>query len=406
MQIVGHRSQRHFAHLPEGVREGLFARAPEPFDVSSPLGDVGTALGATLYLPATRPHLTDDLLRQGARGVVSAVVCLEDAIADSEVEGAQAHTITSLRRLAERLATADATAPLVFVRVRHPEQIVDIATALAEPPAPPVPGGPDVLAGFVLPKFTAASGAGFLQALAHASRAVGRPLLAMPVIESPEVVHLETRHAALAGVAALLARHRDVVPAVRIGATDLCAALGVRRSRELTAYDIGAVAATIYDVVNVLGRADGTGFVISGPVWEYFADRSRLFKPQLRETPFAALTGPDLRHALIDRDVDGLIREIVLDQANGLTGKTVVHPSHVPVVHALSVVSLEEHCDALDVVGQQARGGGVLASGYRNKMNESGPHLAWAERTLVRARMYGVAREQVGPVDLLAALDA
>ncbi|MDQ2757082.1 MAG: HpcH/HpaI aldolase/citrate lyase family protein [Actinomycetota bacterium] len=388
---------QHFHHLTEPVRRGLFAHPPEVFDASSPRHDVGTALGATLYLPATRPHLVDDLQRQGARGVVSAVVCLEDAIADSQVEQGQAHTIASLRSLAERVGDSPATTPLVFVRVRRPEQVVDIAADV---------GDPGVLAGFVLPKFTAASGVGFLQALEQAAQVVGRPLLAMPVIESPEVVHLETRHEVLAGVRALLARHREVVPAVRIGATDLCAALGVRRSRELTAYDIGAVAATIYDIANVLGRADGSGFVISGPVWEYFADRNRLFKPQLRETPFAGLPGPSLRHALLDHDVDGLIREIVLDQANGLTGKTVVHPSHVAAVHALSVVSLEEHSDALDVVGQSARGGGALASGYRNKMNEAGPHLAWAQRTIVRARMYGVAREDVGPVDLLAALAA
>jgi len=388
---------QHFHHLTTSVKSGLFAHLPESFDASNPLDDVGAALGATLYLPATRPHLVDDLERQGARGVVSAVVCLEDAIADSQVEQAQAHTITSLGCLGQRVRVSPMTAPLIFVRVRRPEQIVDIAAGLSHPA---------VLAGFVLPKFTVEAGAGFLQALEQATDLIGHPLLAMPVIESPEVVHLETRHELLAGVAALLARHREIVPAVRIGATDLCAALGVRRSRELTAYDIGAVAAAIYDIVNVLGRADGSGFVISGPVWEYFADRDRLFKPQLRETPFATLPGPSLRRDLLDRDVDGLIREIVLDQANGLTGKTVVHPSHVAAVHALSVVSLEEHSDALDVVSQQARGGGVLASGYRNKMNEAGPHHAWAQRTLVRARMYGVAREHVGFVELLSALDA
>lgn len=392
---------QHFHHLPTAVATGLFAHHPEAFDATSPRGDVGVGLGATLYLPATRPHLADDLARQGDRGLVSAVVCLEDAIADSEVESAQAHTITSLHHLAERVAEpgSSASTPLVFVRVRRPEQVLDIATDLARGRH-----RPDLLAGFVLPKFTAASGVAFLQALEQAAAAIGHPLLAMPVIESPDVVHLETRHEVLAGIKALLADHRDVVPAVRIGATDLCAALGVRRSRELTAYDIGAVAATIYDIVNVLGRADGTGFVISGPVWEYFADRERLFKPQLRETPFVTRSSTGLRHSLLDHDVDGLIREVVLDQANGLTGKTVVHPSHVPAVHALSVVSLEEYSDARDIVEQQARGGGVLASGYRNKMNESGPHLRWAERTLVCARMYGVAREHVGPVDLLAAL--
>jgi citrate lyase beta subunit len=100
--------------------------------------------------------------------------------------------------------------------------------------------------------------------------------------------------------------------------------------------------------------------------------------------------------------MDGLIREVELDKANGLTGKTVIHPTHVPVVHALLVVSHEEYADAADVVAAQATGG-ASASGYRNKMNESKPHLAWARRTMLRAKLFGVARADVAFVDVLAA---
>ncbi len=114
-------------------------------------------------------------------------------------------------------------------------------------------------------------------------------------------------------------------------------------------YDVRVVADVISDVVNVLGRADGTGYVVTGPVWEYFGNHERLFKPQLREAPFEANDADDLRAALLRRDLDGLIREVVLDKANGLTGKTVIHPSHVAVVHALSVVTHEELADARDI---------------------------------------------------------
>ena len=100
-------------------------------------------------------------------------------------------------------------------------------------------------------------------------------------------------------------------------------------------------------------------------------------------------------------NLDGLIREIELDPANGLLGKTVIHPSHVPVVHAMCVVSHEEYLDALDIAGNA--GGGVKASSYGNKMNESKPHRAWAERTLLRARAFGVARPGVSFVELLEA---
>jgi citrate lyase beta subunit len=201
----------------------------------------------------------------------------------------------------------------------------------------------------------------------------------------------------------LLDAHRDLVLAVRIGTTDLSSAYGIRRDRDLTIYDVGVVSEAIADVVNVFGRADGTGFVVTGPVWEYFHNHERLFKPQLRQSPFAAQDAMELRQQIITQHVDGLIRELVLDKANGLLGKTVIHPSHVPVVHALSVVTHEEFVDATDVLGADRLGGGVSASSYRNKMNEAKPHRAWAERTLLRARAFGVAAEGIRLVDLLAA---
>jgi hypothetical protein len=140
----------------------------------------------------------------------------------------------------------------------------------------------------------------------------------------------------------------------------------------------------------------------TGPVWEYFSGGERLFKPLLRESPFIQHDERRLRAQLIAADLDGLIREVVLDRANGLTGKTVIHPSHVAAVHALSVVTHEEYLDAGEVLCTGG-GGGVAASPYGNKMNESKPHTAWAHRTMLRARAFGVAREEISFVDLLGA---
>jgi hypothetical protein len=164
---------------------------------------------------------------------------------------------------------------------------------------------------------------------------------------------------------------------------------------------VRTVADVLADVVNVFARAE-VGYPVSGAVWEYYSAPQRILKPQLRETPFVASAEPRLRAELIAADLDGLIREVLLDRANGLTGKTVIHPTHVQPVHALSVVSHEEYVDALDVAGSAA-GGGVSGSAYRNKMNESKPHAAWARRTLLRADAFGVASPEVSFVDLLAA---
>ena len=384
---------RHFEHLSQAERARLFHRLPQQFDRSADVSTLSVALGATLYMPATRPTIARDLVKQRANGVMSTVLCVEDAIADEDVPAAEANAIAQLQGFAA--GNPDDAAPLVFVRVRQPEQIPSLVERLGD--------AARMLTGFVLPKFTETSGAAFLDALDDSAASSGHRLLGMPVIESPEVLYRESRADALLGIRLLLGKHRPAVLAVRIGATDLCAALGIRRDRDLTIWDVPVVADVIADVVNVLGRADGSGYVVTGPVWEYFSNHERIFKPLLRQSPFDERDGPRLRQELLMRDLDALIREVVLDRANGLTGKTVIHPSHVAAVHALSVVTLEEFSDASDLLGEDMGGGGVRASGYGNKMNESKPHRAWAERTLRRAAAFGVAAEDVTYVDLLAA---
>ncbi|GAA2352395.1 HpcH/HpaI aldolase/citrate lyase family protein [Streptomyces carpaticus] len=353
---------------------------------------LGMALGATLYSPATRPRLAADIRKQQAAGVVSMVLCLEDSISDAEVPGAEENLVRQFARL-EREG-ADDRLPLLFIRVRTPGQITDLTSRLGT--------AVRLLAGFVLPKFTADGGPAFLEALTGAEVMSGRRLLAMPILESPELLHLESRAERLAAAARVLDKYRERIPAVRLGVTDFCSAYGLRRTPDMTAYDVHLVASVIADVVNVFGRADGTGFTVSGPVWEYFRAQERMFKPQLRRSPFSG-RAEGLRASLIEHNMDGLLQEIELDQANGLLGKTCIHPSHVAPVHALSVVTHEEFSDAADILRTGPHGGGVLRSAYTNKMNEVKPHRAWAERTIRRAEVFGVARDGVDFVDLLAA---
>ncbi|GHJ91042.1 ATP/GTP-binding protein [Streptomyces sp. NE5-10] len=386
---------RHFGHIPSAVRSGLFHREPADFTADSPARTLAVALGATLYSPATRPRLADAVRKQAARGVVSMVLCLEDSISDADVQAGEDNLVHEFRDLADGRAAGGPDVPLLFIRVREPRQITDLTDRLGDTVS--------LLSGFVLPKFTEARGGAFLEALTQAERAAGRRLYAMPVLESPELLHLETRAETLAGIASITDKYRDHVLALRLGVTDFCSAYGLRRSPDMTAYDVKVVAHVIADVVNVLGRADGSGFTITGPVWEYFRPGERMFKPQLRRSPFLEGRAEDLRTALIEHDMDGLLREIELDRANGLLGKTCIHPTHVLPVHALSVVSHEEWSDAQDILRPERDGGGVLRSAYTNKMNEVKPHRAWAERTLLRADAFGVAREDVGFVELLTA---
>ncbi|MER7495394.1 HpcH/HpaI aldolase/citrate lyase family protein [Streptomyces pharetrae] len=384
---------RHFGHIAPEVRQRLFHQEPCEFTADSPARLLSAALGATLYSPATRPWLADDILKQAGRGVVSMVLCLEDSIDDADVAAGEENLVRQFADLAGRPGAAEP--PLLFIRVRTPEQIPDLTRRL----------GPAVrlLSGFVLPKFTVERGMPFLEAVAAAEASSGRRLFAMPVLESPELLYRESRVETLEGIFRVVDKYRERVLALRLGVTDFCSSYGLRRAPDMTAYDVQIVASVIADVVNMLGRADGSGFTVTGPVWEYFRVQERMFKPQLRRSPFLEGQAEELRERLIEHAMDGLLREISLDQANGLLGKTCIHPSHVLPVHALSVVSHEEFSDAQDILRPERGGGGVLRSAYTNKMNEVKPHRAWAERTLLRAEVFGVAHEDIGFVDLLAA---
>lgn len=404
---------QHFKALNQTERDRLFLIAPETLDVRTDSSLLAVALGATLYSPANRSDLAKSVLKQTERGCVSIVLCLEDSIPDNDVETAESNLLAALEELGS-LPDPDRSLPLLFVRCRTPEQLLDVGRRAG--------GSLDVVTGFVLPKFENETGRGraFLEALQRLNHETGRtitrsveagtapdrtrrevaPLRAMPIIEDKVMTHVETRHTALANALALVNSFRDLVLCVRIGATDMSSTFGLRRSRDLTIYHVNVVASVIGDVVNIFGRTDDR-WVITGPVWEHFTNKERVLRPLLRATPFSTVNESELRQRLLMDNLDGLIREIELDQANGLLGKTVIHPSHVPVVHSMSVVSHEEYLDALDIVAGLS--GGVQASSYGNKMNELKPHRSWAERTLLRARAFGVANAGISFAELLEA---
>ncbi len=284
---------------------------------------------------------------------------------------------------------------MLFVRPRTPGHLVSLARKYR--------CAIDRVVGACLPKFRLADAEEWFASIARVGEAIGRPFLAMPILEGPEVLHVETRVKELLGVRAVLDAQRDVVVAVRIGATDLCGLLGLRRSLDETIYDLAPLASCIADIVNVFSRSD-SNLVISGPVWEHFVREPRMWKPQLRESLFADGQGStsrsSLRSGLIKQHLDGLIKETVSDRANGLIGKTVIHPSHLLPVNALAVPTYEEWTDACSIA---SRTSGVEASLFRNKMNEAGPHGSWADRVLERSETFGVLADGASFVDLIDA---
>lgn len=377
---------RHFDFLSAAERSALFAVPPQPVRPDADAGQLALALGATFYSPGTRAGLADDARRAASIGTTSHVWCLEDSIPHDAVPWAQANVVRSLGELrdGERL-------PMLFVRVRTPQQVNELVSAAGD--------SARHLTGFVLPKFRPGpEGEAWLEAVEAAAGATGRRLFAMPVLEHEDLGWRESRAEHLHGVRRLLDAHRDVVLAVRVGGTDLCGLFGLRRDRDTTIYDVAVVRDMLADILNTFTRRGD--YVVSGPVWEHFAGNDRLFKSQLRQTPFENNESMRLHRQLVRDDVDELLRECTLDRSNGFLGKTVIHPTHVSVVNALAAVTREEYDDAMVVLAGRGSGG-VVRSPSGGKMNELGPHALWAEQVSARAAVFGVLAEPDGVVNLL-----
>ncbi|MCS1394346.1 HpcH/HpaI aldolase/citrate lyase family protein [Lysinibacillus boronitolerans] len=381
---------QHFATEAETI----FYKKPQPFTKWESPDILSYALGATLYMPASMPTIVSLIRLQKYKQLTSLVIDLEDAVGDAELVDCEAkliEDISELYALYQQKQLLLQELPLLFVRVRHVEQFQKLTTALGKKQ--------EILTGYVFPKFTAEQGARYFELLEQTILENDLILYGMPILESREVLYKESRLEALLNIKAVLHQYRARVLNVRIGATDFCGIYGIRRRMDSTIYDISVIRDCIADIVNILGREED-GFIISGPVWEYF-NNQRVLKPALRVTPFSEKGALDTRKALLDDCLDGLMKEVLMDKQNGIVGKTIIHPSHIRVVHALYAISYEEYLDALSIIENNDGQKGVMKSHYANKMNEIKPHMRWAQRILKQAHVYGVYHESVDFASLL-----
>ena len=388
---------RLFSDLTNLETEHIFYKAPSTFTKNSRKDLLAFALGATLYMPATRPNIHQDLLSKKHSGLTSMVICLEDAIGDEEVELAETLLVEELERLSsdiEKGLLLEDDLPLIFVRIRDYEQLMRLKERIQK--------GFRLLTGIVIPKFSPKAGKQILQEIRSLNES-GISLYALPILETKQVIEKETRLEELVAIKNVVNQFEELILNIRIGATDFCGLYGIRRNSDTTVYDIAVIRDCISDIVNLFSRSDKP-YVISGPVWEYFSSKERMLKPQLRQTPFRERLGQEgieLREELIDKHMDGLIQEILMDITNGLTGKTIIHPSHIRPVQALNTVSYEEYLDARSIVDKADGRIGVMKSAFENKMNEIKPHYHWAQKILLKSEIYGVLNEEYTYVDLL-----
>ncbi|HDT5517393.1 HpcH/HpaI aldolase/citrate lyase family protein [Klebsiella aerogenes] len=294
-------------------------------------------LGATLYMPATRHDIASTIIDGKMKGLRSLVICLEDSVSDSDIN----HALVNLEKLCTQLAHAKATQehrlwPLVFVRPRH----LTMAKQLIE--------NFDLTAidGMVIPKFTHHSLAGWWRAIGSTS------LSMMPTLETEEVFDCEKMRQLAVELSAHPCRARII--ALRIGGNDLMNVISLRRSRNLTLYD--------------------------GPMGYVIKMLVSVFSPY-----HFALTAPVCEH--IDSQ-EIMARELQLDMAHGLVGKTAIHPNQLLTIERALMVTPGEHADALRILNSSQA---VFKS--QGTMCEPATHRNWAAAILARAAHYGIVSE-------------
>lgn len=370
---------RHHKYNPDFK----FISKPEEFNKYTDKEILQYCLGATMYMPGTK-NFSHKILNHEMPGLTSMVFCFEDACPEGQVEEAEKNVIHVLDVLSTALDNGDFTyedLPLIFCRVRNQEQFIHFSEQLTKQHV-------KILTGINFPKFNAYNGNAYMLYLKQLNEKFGEIIYGMPIIEDPEVAFKETRMTELVGIRDILDKYKDIVLQIRVGATDFSSCFGVRRGVDYSIYDILTIREILSDIINVFSR--NNDYVISGPVWEYFrANKQMMFQ----ELPNYNIEDCLLKRIpIVNTEIDGLLREVILDKANGFVGRTVIHPTHIKYVNAMQAVTKEEYQDAVNILNSDESG--VFKGENGNKMNEVKPHMNWATKIYMRSRAYGVIENE------------
>ena len=367
-----------------------FVVEPEHFNKYTDRDLLQYCLGATMYMPGYKDFL-EKILDNSMPGLTTMVLDFEDACPEERVPEAMENVHTLLAAVTDAVDSGRLDAdlvPLIFVRIRDLAQFKAFGSKLTKKEA-------RSLCGINFPKFNAENGYEYFAYLLDLNEQLGEILYGMPIIEDPEVAYKETRISELIGIRKILDKYHRLVLQVRVGGTDFSSVFGVRRGVDYSLYDIMVVRECLSDIINVCAR--NNDYVVSGPVWEYFrAPKELMFE----ELPKHGLEDYLMRRKpMVNNEIDGLLREVILDKANGFIGRTVIHPTHVKFVNALMAVTKEQYDDARQILGT---GGGVVKGSGGNKMNEIRPHTNWANKIYNRGRAFGVIENEAAYIKLFA----
>ncbi|MBT0671471.1 HpcH/HpaI aldolase/citrate lyase family protein [Novosphingobium profundi] len=288
------------------------------------------ALGATLYVPVLRSNLLD-VVSGSNPDLRSIVVCLEDSLRDDQVEEGRNSFVQFLSRM-ETLGNR------ITVYVR-PRDIQMLHWMLALPNI-------NAIDGFVLPKVETSNISQWLAPMtAHDHKF-------MPTIEGAEAFD----RVALEQLCRQLMPFQERVTAIRIGGNDILNVLGVRRSKNRSAYD-GPLGNVIRDMAATFIPA---GFAVAAPVFEHYSS------------------------------LELLREEVEQDLEHGLLTKTAIHPSQIPIIHDCYRPSADEVQEARSILDKDARA--VFASA--GSMCEPATHRRWAGNVIARLQQFALSDDE------------
>ena len=313
------------------------------------------SVGALLYSPALNGKVADAVIGGKFDCPYSLALCLEDTIADDSVARAEEQLEDTLKRSSRAEAEGRTFyLPKIFVRVRNGEQLRRLGEKLE--------GCRNVLRGYIFPKYSPDNADEYNRAMLEMNAGAERPVYMMPILESRDIVDYTMRRDVLAELKEKIDSVREYVLNVRVGGNDFSNEFAARRHYDETIYDILPIAQLLGDILTVFSRE----YVVSGPVWEFFASDNDEWKR-------------------------GLQNELKLDRLNGFVGKTVIHPRQISVVNDALKVSRKDYEDAREILNWDREGLQVGKSAGGERMNEVKTHTNWALKTMILSEIYGIA---------------
>ncbi len=312
IRLKGKEYMRHHMYNPDFK----FVVEPEHFNKYTERELLQYCLGAAMYMPGYK-DFTTKILNNAMPGLTTMVMCFEDACPEERVPEAMDNVHNMLATITEAVdnGTLDGDkVPLIFVRIRNLDQFKAFGEKLTKQEV-------RSLCGVNFPKFNAENGYEYYAYLKDLNERFGEILYGMPIIEDAQVAYRETRIQELIGIKKILDQYHDLVLQVRVGGTDFSSVFGVRRGVDYSLYDIMTVREILSDIINICGR--NNDYVISGPVWEYFRAPKKLMFEELQH--YGIEDYLMRRQPLVNGEIDGLLREVILDKANGFIGLSLIH---------------------------------------------------------------------------------